>query len=46
MKQGVKTLRVRASTVYRGPILKGKISGCREAGGTSIFAETSIFTAQ
>jgi hypothetical protein len=36
MKQGLKTLWVRASTVYRGPILKGKISGRHEAGGNLI----------
>lgn len=42
MKQGLKTLRGRASTVHRGLVHKGKISGFREAGGTSIIQRNTI----
>lgn len=33
MRQGVKTLQVRAGTVSRGHTHKGKVSGSHEAGG-------------
>jgi hypothetical protein len=33
MRQGLKTLQVRAGTVSRGHTHKGKVSGGREAGG-------------
>lgn len=41
MRQGLKTLQVRASTVYRGQTLKGKISGSYEAGSKNMEREVA-----